>query len=404
MHARTPLLALLLASCTALPAHALDVHIANTSKSEILSVFLAGLTDDGHKMSMLNFMQSRPGETVDCGNETLKEIQTIALDYGRGRIVLKDPAPLKDKNELKLVLSFDEQGKPELAVEGGEKLAIDVTDLRFAQDAPGAVDVAELAKAATRGDVHQLAKDTPGVFDDPVTGECILPVRAGGAVWTGVVSFAFGKSEDRAVARLRLMQEIGDNGLDKLENVFEALMGGMNLHPISLRADPTVLAFCGPGTSRALETDVARVRFAEMASDKGLFSDPQKPASMQGLLVGEKAYAQCVKDSGKKDAKAGEAKSDEAKSGEAKSDEAKSGEAKAGEAKSDEAKAGEAKAGEAKAGEAQPAPAAAEAQQEKEPGALVRRTNASLVIVELLKDSSKQIKQEMENQGAGNPS
>ena len=133
----------------------------------------------------------------------------------------------------------------------------------------------------------------------------------------------------------------------------------MNLHPISLRADPTVLAFCGPGTSRALETDVARVRFAEMASDKGLFSDPQKPASMQGLLVGEKAYAQCVKDSGKKDAKAGEA---------------------------------------------QPAPAAAEAQQEKEPGALVRRTNASLVIVELLKDSSKQIKQEMENQGAGNPS
>ena len=110
---------------------------------------------------------------------------------------------------------------------------------------------------------------------------------------------------------------------------------------------------------------------------------------LQGLLVGEKVFAQCVKDSGKKDAKPEEAKPEEAKSGEA-----KSGEAKAGEAKSDEAKAGE----------AQPAPAAAEAQQEKEPGALVRRTNASLVIVELLKDSSKQIKQEMENQGAGNPS
>ena len=46
MHTRTPLLALLLAACTAMPAHALDVHIANTSKSEILSVFLAGLTDD----------------------------------------------------------------------------------------------------------------------------------------------------------------------------------------------------------------------------------------------------------------------------------------------------------------------------------------------------------------------
>ncbi|MBO4296832.1 MAG: hypothetical protein J5863_08745, partial [Desulfovibrio sp.] len=170
MHARTPLLALLLAACTALPAHALDVHIANTSKSEILSVFLAGLTDDGHKMSMLNFMQSRPGETVDCGNEALKEIQTLALDYGRGRIALKDAAPLKDMSEVKLVLSFDEQGQPELAVEGGEKLAIDITDLRFAQDAPGAVDVAELAKAATRGDVHKLAKDTPGVLDDPVTG------------------------------------------------------------------------------------------------------------------------------------------------------------------------------------------------------------------------------------------
>ena len=46
MHTRTLLLALLLATCTAVPVQALDVHIANKSKSEILSVFLAGLTDD----------------------------------------------------------------------------------------------------------------------------------------------------------------------------------------------------------------------------------------------------------------------------------------------------------------------------------------------------------------------
>ena len=203
MHTRTLLLALLLATCTAVPVQALDVHIANKSKSEILSVFLAGLTNDGHKMSMLNFMQSRPGETVDCGNEELKEVQSLALDYGRGRITLKDPAPLKDMSDVKLVLSFDEQGQPELALEGGDKLAIDVADLRFAQDAPGAVDVADLVKAATRGDVHKLAKDTPGVLDDPMTG---------GAVWTGVASFSYGKSRRRRLdgrGQLLLRQKRG---------------------------------------------------------------------------------------------------------------------------------------------------------------------------------------------------
>jgi len=379
MHTRTLLLALLLATCTAVPVQALDVHIANKSKSEILSVFLAGLTNDGHKMSMLNFMQSRPGETVDCGNEELKEVQSLALDYGRGRITLKDPAPLKDMSDVKLVLSFDEQGQPELALEGGDKLAIDVADLRFAQDAPGAVDVADLVKAATRGDVHKLAKDTPGVLDDPMTGECILPVRAGGAVWTGVASFSFGKSEERTIARLRLMQEIGDNGLRNLENVFEAFMESMHLHPISLRSQPTVLAFCGPGSLQALETNVARVRFAEMATDKGLFSNPRKPATLQGLLVGEKAYAQCVKASGKKDAKEEDAKNDEPKEGEGKPENQKP------------------------EAQAEPTPAPAETQQDKEPGALVRRTNASLVIVDLLQDSSKQFKQELESQAADNP-
>ena len=380
MHAHTALLALLLAAFAATPAHALSIHIANTSKSEILSVYLAGLTEDGHKMSMLNFMQSRPGETVDGGSETLKHLESLALDYGRGRLVLKDASPLKDKEEIRLVLSFDEHGQPALATDGGEKLAIETTDLRFAQDAPGAVDAAELAKAATRGDVHRLAKDTPGVVNDPVTGDCILPVRAGGAVWTGVASFSYGSSEERALARLRLMQEAGDSGLNNLEGVIESFIESMPLHPMSVRSSSAVLAFCGPAARQPLEAEVARVRFAEMVADKGLFSDPSKPADLEGLLVGGKAYDQCVKASGKKeDAKP---------------------QAKAGEG--GDSAGGEAPAAQPEQPE-QPKPAAGGEQQEKEPGALVRRTNASLVILELLKDSSKQVKKELESQAADTP-
>ena len=140
-----------------------------------------------------------------------------------------------------------------------------------------------------------------------------------------------------------------------------------------------MLTFCGPGSLQALETNVARVRFAKMAADKGLFSNPRKPATLQGLLVGEKAYAQCVKESGKKDAKEEDAKNDEPKEGEGKPENQKP------------------------EAQTEPTPAPAETQQDKESGALVRRTNASLVIVDLLQDSSKQFKQELESQAADNP-